>query len=700
MALKLYPHQAQVSQAVQRMLESNGRAAVILPTGTGKSYIAFHLIEQHPKAAFVWLAPSEYIYRTQTERLRRTNPELSLNHVTFCTYASLLYRTEEELSQLVCDFIILDEFHRCGSEHWGAAVQRLIESYPQAKLLGLSATHIRYLDHQRNMAEELLDNCIAAEMTLGEAIVRGILPAPKYVTTVYQYQKSLTRYEERIASQRNRRNRERSERYLQALRRMLEQAEGLDVVFANHMTDKHGRYIVFCASVEHMREILSHVRDWFHSVDPEPHCYQVYAENAEASESYNAFQQDESGHLKLLFCVNMLNEGVHVDGISGVILFRPTVSPIIYKKQIGRALTAGGQGCPLILDVVNNVEGLYSIDSVGQEMLDAAFRLRSEGRDELIVREKFRVIDQVKDCRKLFEQLEGGLHIDWEEYYQAAATYREAHGDLMIPQRYVTEDSKCLGRWLVTQRRIHNNGGGTLTGEQMLRLEALGIVWDDLRQFTWESCFAQAEAYYQAHGNLQVPQDYVTEDGCRLGQWLTNLRTRYRELREEDKTGHTLDKIRRLGAIGMTWNTFDARWEMYFAAAERYYREHGDLLVSARYQTASGLKLGIWIFNQRSKRKKLLKGKLTDEQISRLNAIGMVWDSTMDQQWMRYYTAAKTYFEQNGNLRVSKRYETEEGLKLGIWLVNQRTTRKKGDGTKHAMSDYRIRMLSKIGMQW
>ena len=95
-----------------------------------------------------------------------------------------------------------------------------------------------------------------------------------------------------------------------------------------------------------------------------------------------------------------------------------------------------------------------------------------------------------------------------------------------------------------------------------------------------------------------------------------------------------------------------------------------------------------------------MKGRLTDDQIHRLSRIGMVWDSAQDEQWMRYYAAAKTYFEQNGNLRVSKRYETDDGLKLGIWVVNQRTCRKKNEGTGHAMSVHRIYLLNKIGMQW
>ena len=150
----------------------------------------------------------------------------------------------------------------------------------------------------------------------------------------------------------------------------------------------------------------------------------------------------------------------------------------------------------------------------------------------------------------------------------------------------------------------------------------------------------------------------------------------------------------------MEWNTYETRWDLYFAAAERYYREHGDLLVSRGYQTEDGLRLGVWISNQRSKRKRLVRGRLTDDQVQRLSSIGMVWDSAQDEQWMRYYTAAKTYFEQNGNLRVSKRYETDDGLKLGIWVVNQRQLYQKSMQQKERMNADRIRLLNDIGMLW
>ena len=56
----------------------------------------------------------------------------------------------------------------------GAGVQRLLAMYSHSKVLGLSATAIRYLDNQRNMVEEIFEGNIASEMTLGEFIVRGI----------------------------------------------------------------------------------------------------------------------------------------------------------------------------------------------------------------------------------------------------------------------------------------------------------------------------------------------------------------------------------------------------------------------------------------------------------------------------------------------------------------------------------------------
>lgn len=701
MAISLFSHNQEACDAIEQLLLRENRAAVIHPTGTGKSMIVFRFAQLHATQSFLWLSPSDYIARTQLKNALDADSAADFSHIAFMTYARLTYLDDAEITLLKPDYIILDEFHRCGAEVWGDGVQRLLQIHPQAKVIGLSATRIRYLDHQRDMADELFDGHIASEMTLGEAVVRGILPAPRYVTTVYQYQKNLEQYARRVYAQKRRQSRERSERFLQTLRRALDQADGLDKVFQKYIIERSGRYILFCANVSHMMEVRSHISEWFGSIDSAPHCYLVHAENTESDAAYDAFCQDESDHLKLLLCVNMLNEGIHIRDLAGVVLFRPTVSPIIYKQQIGRALTTGSSRIPLILDIVNNVESLYSISSIQQEMFTAVNRLRSEGLDDLIVLERFAIIDQVQDCRELFERLESSLHIDWNEYYQAAAAYRAEFGDLMIPQRYVTADGKCLGSWLQTQRNIRNGSkAGSLTEVQINKLDALGIVWENHKDLVWENHYQAAHAYYREHRHLAVPSDYVTPEGLKLGMWLNNLRSKYALLPPEAQSDATKERIRRMNAIGMVWNTFELRWEQYFAEASAYAQNNGNLLVPTSYVTPNGLALGAWIHNQRSKYKGNSAGKLTEVQIARLNEIGMEWDDLNDKRWMRYYDAAKAYYESNGNLKIAKRYVTDEGLKLGIWLVNQRSLYKRNFSQSGSLSPERISLLDNIGMAW
>ena len=507
MALDLFEHNAKAYRAAAAMLARYSKAAVVHPTGTGKSYIAFKLIEDHPDAVFLWLSPSEYIFKTQLESLQKQEPNFPLENVRFYTYAKLLFCTEEQLAEVAAlhpAYIIMDEFHRAGAEHWGERVQKLLALCPDAKLLGLTATNIRYLDNNRDMAEELFDGRIASEMTLGEAIVRGILPAPKYVTTVFRYQNELAKYQARVDSLRSPGVQDVNQKYLDALRRALEQADGLDKVFAQHITQTCGKYIVFCSGKEHMDEMVSHVPEWFAGVNQNIKVYKTYASDPEASKEFAAFKADEGDHLKLLFCIDMLNEGVHVEGISGVILFRPTVSPIIYKQQIGRALTAGTTATPLILDVVNNFEGLSSIAGLQSEMTAAVQRLYANGEGDKIVTERFEVIEQVHDCRVLFEQLERSLSSSWDHYFAQASIYYAEHGNLNVPLRYKTPGGLSLGEWIQTQRSIRKGREkyGALTPQQIERLDSIGMIWETRAETAWARGVEAARRYQRQYGDL------------------------------------------------------------------------------------------------------------------------------------------------------------------------------------------------------
>lgn len=668
MAIQLYGHNMEAYRSAMTMLLSEGKAAVIHPTGTGKSFIGFKLCEDHPDERVCWLSPSKYIFHTQLENLMAASGGYRPDNVEFITYAKLMNMTGEEIGRIRPDYIILDEFHRCGASAWGQGVDRLLERYDGTPLLGLSATAIRYLDGQRDMSDELFDGHIASKMTLGEAIVRGILNPPVYVQTVYSYADDIDRYMGRVGKIRNRERRRQAEDILGRLKRALDKAEGLDEMFDEYMTDRTGKYIVFCANYGAMLDAMGKCREWFHRIDGSPRCYSLYSDDPGASGSFRAFKADvERDHLRLLFCIDALNEGIHVEDISGVVLLRPTISPVVYKQQIGRALSASKKTEPVVFDVVNNIENLYSIDAVREEMELALLSMRDEGKGDRIVNDTFEVIGQLKDCIHLFDELEGTLTASWEDMYREAERYHEEHGDLLPAIGYETGTGYALGRWVSMQRRHRRDGDPALTPERIEKLDAIGMSWDPVLVRRWMGYYARAERYYEEHGDLVVPSGYET-DGLKLGAWISSQRESYALGRLSD------GQVRLLDGIGMSWDRYESKWEKGFGYCKRYVEEHGDINdVPADFEY-DGHKLAVWIRAQRY-RKRI--GKLAPERIARLESIGFAWDKNQ-ASWEKGYAHAAEYLRMHGSLKMPRGYVCEDGFKLKYWLNNQQTKMRNG----------------------
>lgn len=721
MPLLLYEHNQKAYESAVQMMNRVGKAAVIHPTGTGKSFIGFKLAEENPQAKICWLSPSQYIIKQQWENMRKSASGELPENITFLTYAHLMANRDRAAS-LQPDYIILDEFHRCGALEWGKGVQALLQCSPRAKILGLSATSIRYLDEQRDMAQELFEGHVASEITLGEAIAKGILAAPRYVVSIYRYEKELAKYNERICLLKEGPRKRQAARQLQRLRRALEQADGLEVIFQRYLKPD-GKYIVFCSGQAHLWEMRERAEEWFTPVDVGYRIYTVFSENPQSMDEFQTFKEDRSDRLRLLFCIDMLNEGIHLDDVDGVILMRPTVSPVIYKQQIGRALTVRGLEAqkgltedaaetPLILDVVNNFENLHSINSIEMEYEQMLWKMGAaedgqweEDRDDgRALKGAFQIIDESHDARKLFEELQDQLSAGWDAYYEEVKRYRQEYGNLEIPAKYVAPSGLSLGNWLLTQRRIYMGKiPGRLEEGQIRRLEDLGVCWESYSDRQWDRYYKKAAEYYADHGNLDVKGSYVTADGFRLGIWLNNIR-QYRQNGSRILNG---TRQRQLEQIGMIWDKLTYKWERGYEAAWQYYAVHGDLEVPAGYVTEDGFRLGSWITAQRQNRKGGNKGALplTEEQVARLDRIGMDWDGKHVTSWERYYAAAKGYWEKNGSLDVPYDYVTESGLKLGKWIGQQRAVlgKKKEEARpgnrKHKEQDH-IRRLTEIGMVW
>lgn len=532
MSIHLYKHNEDAYRAVETMLEEKQMAAVIHPTGTGKSMIAFKLVEQHPHKHFLWLSPSEYIYKTQLE-----NIDTQFSNIEYMSYSRLM-KHEDSIDTLHPDYIILDEFHRCGAAEWGKSVSKLLEAYPKAKRLGLSATNIRYLDNQRNMAEELFEGNIASEMTLGEAIVREILPEPKYVIAMYSYKKELEQLKKRIEGLSNPGLVSENEKLLEQLKRALEQADGLTEVFARQMTKPDGKYIVFCSGREHMDEMKAQAADWFSKVDKKPHIYIAYYNDASTSKAFAEFKKDTGSHLKLLYCIDCLKNEMQ----EAFLLYPDTHSP--------------------------------------REHFD----------------DRFRIIDETKDSREIFMRLQENLGSAWDTYYEAAKQWYEENGNLKIPKSYVTGSGLTLGAWINTQRRVKSgNISGNLTWEKIQKLNDIGMIWD-VMDSSWQEVLEELKSYRNIYGNLDIKAKYVSPTGFRLGSWINNMRFKVKKYGIEQAL--TDEQRKALEELGMIWDHNKQKWEEYYSAAKAYYKEYGNLEVPAKYVTADGIPLGRWLSNQ------------------------------------------------------------------------------------------------------
>lgn len=675
LSLALFPHNKSAYHAAMSLMASHGKAAIIHPTGTGKSFIAFYLAAMRPTSRICWLLPSEYIYKTQLENVKKVSGGYAPCNINALTYAKLLRLSDEKLAELQPEFIVLDEFHRCGAAEWGKGVQRFLLQYPSVPILGLSATNIRYLDGLRNMSDELFDGHVASEISLGDALVRGILTPPTYVLSLYSYQQELERYEERVNNLGHSGLREESKRYVEILRRSLAHADGLEDIFAKHIKHPTGKYIAFCSGFVHLESMMAQAKQWFARLDTDPHFYAVYSENPQSSSAFRQFKKDSSAHIKVLFCIDMLNEGIHLDDISGVILFRPTISPIIYKQQIGRALSASSASDAVIFDIVNNADALSGIASLQDEMDFAVATYTAQGQEQRIVNKTFRIIDEVQNCRELFLQLDQALSGSWEIMFAAAQEYAAQYGNLRVHANYKTPDGLSLGAWLVTQRRVRaGKFSGILTSSQIARLDALGMVWESKSERLWQRGFAAAEAFYAKHGHLNLASKYRNADGFALGGWIQLLRTLY--AKNNFSSQLNAERVAQLNAIGMVWNVRETRWEQYFSAAQVYVQQFGNLAVPVTYATQDGIQLGRWLRCLRYARAgKASNIRLTEDQIERLNAIGMEWGNRYEIQWQRSYRAAQEYAQQFGTLqKVPAAYRSKDSINLNKWLRTQRAT--------------------------
>ncbi|MEG0504484.1 MAG: DEAD/DEAH box helicase family protein, partial [Raoultibacter sp.] len=354
--MRLLPYQKPIYRRMVELLQSNGRAAVVMPTGTGKFYLAAKYAEDNQSSKVLLIVPHAEIADHQLAKFEEGygyRPE-NIEPITYMALVALMRK--DRVGDIEADCIVLDEFHHVGAGVWGAAVNELCSRLPNAKVIGLSATPYRASDGGRDMGNEFFENNYAVKMYLSDAWSDPSIPLdpPKYISCVYSWVHDFERVTSKIARIKDDDKRSRIEKEMEELRRNIEAADGVDRVLAKHLPKRDGHYIFFCAGVDHLKKMEAMARTWFRKLNQETHFYRIYNELRVTEGVLDRFKADRSDAVKVLFCIDMLNEGIHCDN-DGIIMARPTDSATVYMQQLGRALDVGSNKTSVVIDLVDNL---------------------------------------------------------------------------------------------------------------------------------------------------------------------------------------------------------------------------------------------------------------------------------------------------------------------------------------------------------
>lgn len=483
--IDLRPHNEEAYKKVTEMIaEGKKRIAISHATGTGKSYIIAQLCEDYNQDKKLVLVPSNYII----EQMEKLFLKYHIGNTDFMPYQKLIKMSDEDIAAMDYQLIILDEYHHNTSKVWGSKIRHLMNTHPDAVIFGTSATPVR--SDKINTIDALFDGNCASELPLSQAIAKKIVPLPKYVAALYTLDDELERLREKVDRATNTKE-EKKEFYkrINAMRSQIEKSYGMPIILNKHIKDKQGKYLVFCKDKKHLDTIKDTAIEWFKTAGfKDIHAYTVYSKCAQKKAEYDAFCADTSSSLKLLFCVNMLNEGLHLDNISGVLLLRPTCSHIVFTQQIGRAIEAGNKETPIIFDCVNNFSGVRDGMKLLMEIKAAIRKEKGENPafDEgyFIDIDTFFITEMVQNVQDMFAEIEGRLTSSWELYIKALKQYKEREGNCLVPGKYVEvmEDGTKvnLGYWVARIRFTKEND--LLTNEKITKLNNLGFCWNQKKE--------------------------------------------------------------------------------------------------------------------------------------------------------------------------------------------------------------------------
>ena len=709
--LELYKHNEEAYRKIDDAYQSGEDVVgIVHATGTGKSYLALNLAYHNQDKKVVYIVPSNGIIEHLENIIKESglSEEKDFANVEFRTYQSLINLSLEEIENINCDLLILDEFHHLGARIWGARTKTLIDTHPNIKIFGMTAYTVRdrNTSYERDMAnpetDELFSNKIVSRYDLCDAIIDGILPQNiTYKTSVVGLEEILKKLEDKTSFLGLE---EENKKELEAARKRISEAPSISKIIKETIHSNF-KLIYFCPpfsekGVNDIETIKKESMEWFKQITGEENIvfYSTTSEmGTDGKKNREAFYQDIAlngndvkNKLRVMFAINQYNEGIHAPNVDGVIMGRGTSSDIVFFEQLGRALAVNRNNNPVIIDLAGNYAYMNELENNIKDRV----KLQSEktGRTNErrnIPKVKFNIEIQNIDIFNFLSDYYKRINRTWMDYYELAKKYYDFYGDLEIPRRFKTNDGTTydsngkinLGRWIANQRQTCSP-----ESERGKLLSQIGMRFENkISTLTWEEMYEYAKKYYETDGDLEVPQKFKTNDEItydsngkiNLGRWIANQRQKCLPESEQGKL---------LSQIGMRFKSKISilTWEEMYQYANKYYESHGNLEVPQKFKTNDGvtydsngkINLGKWITRQRNRCiPEGERGKL-------LLQIGMRFaDNKFTLFWNEMYQYANKYYDFYGYLEVPQKFKTNDGItydsngkiNLGIWITTQRS---------------------------
>lgn len=421
MEIELFPHNELAHKKLVEYLVDHQFASIAHATGTGKSFILLKYMYENRDKRILYLSPT---YAINEQLVNNHMKDLGISIDNFKCLDTMIYRNILKLDMDALaqkyDIIILDEYHRCGAEKSMIKILKLkdllLTKYPDKKLIGLTATNIRYLDNSKDMNKIIFDGNVASKLSLADAILQGILPIFEYVISYDDVLIDLELINKRINKYLLYAELDSNIKSKINILKELVENNIIDSSNLNNYVKKNGKYLVFSTDIKSIKKDKKVIKRILK--DTRYNEYEINCGNSKEKNSdiLNQFRKVSKNITSVLYSINILNEGVHVKDIDAIFMLRTTTSPIIYLQELGRLLSFSRRKDKVVVfDFKNNIGRNKVVYQIYEEVRERAKELLitdpdNKERYERILKE-FKIIEN-SQIFKLLDEIKEETSID------------------------------------------------------------------------------------------------------------------------------------------------------------------------------------------------------------------------------------------------------------------------------------------------